>query len=195
MFTGIIQAQGIVKGIERFPAGVRLTLVRSRAWKRLVLGESIAVDGVCLTLCDVSKNTLSFDVMDQTSILTSLATLKKGSTVNLERALRASDLIGGHFVSGHVDAMGRIARIVDQPNDHRLTVQIPKALIKFCPARGSIALNGVSLTIAESSKTTITVALVDYTRERTNLGLLKKGDAVNIEVDLIARYLEKLSQR
>ncbi len=194
MFTGIIQEQGIVRSIQRSAQGVRLIIAHPRSWKRLALGESIAIDGVCLTLSSISQHLLNFDVMAQTLPLTSLGRLTMGSHVNLERPVHASDRLGGHIVSGHVDAVGTVTKAWSKPNDYQLSVRLPRALKKYCPVRGSVSLNGVSLTIAGSSTNTITVALVDYTLKHTNLGLLKKGDSVNIEVDLIARYLEQLSR-
>lgn len=192
MFTGIIQYVVRIHSIKKSSGGIRLGIERPKHWKTLQRGESIAVDGVCLTLSAMSKNVLEFDVMAQTASLTNLSLAQKGSMVNTERSLRASDAIGGHFVAGHVDGIGRVTRILKQSDDYRLTIHAPRQLLQYCPARGSVAINGVSLTIAESSKTTITVALVDHTLKHTNLGLMTVGGFVNIEVDLIARYLEKM---
>ena len=189
MFTGIIQHVVAVRFIKKDSGGICLEIARPKVWKNLQKGESITVDGVCLTLSGIAKNALRFDVMAQTRGLTTVASLQKGSIVNLERSLRATDAVGGHFVAGHVDAVGTVRTVTHEPNNDRLTVTLPREFLKYCPARGSVAIKGVSLTIAESSKTSITVALVPYTLKHTNLGLLKAADSVNIEIDLIARYI------
>ncbi len=192
MFTGIIQHLVPIHSIQKNRGGIQLGITRPKSWKTLQKGESIAVDGVCLTLSSQSANTLRFDVMSQTTKLTTLASICRGSMVNVERSLRASDPIGGHVVTGHVDAVGAVSERIHGPNDDRLTITLLRELLKYCPARGSIAINGVSLTIAEISTMNVTVALVGYTSKHTNLGLLNRGDSVNIEIDLVARYLERL---
>src|SRR3989338_3864653 len=192
MFTGIIQNTSRVLAVQKKSSGILLGIRRPFHWKLLKRGESIAVDGVCLTLTTADRVILGFDIIKQTLMRTTLTSVTVGSVVNLERSLRASDLIGGHIVAGHVDAVGRVARVISRSNDYRITIQLPKELMKFCPVRGSVAINGVSLTIAASSRTRVTVALTDYTLQHTNLGVLKRGDIVNVEIDLIAGYLEKL---
>ena len=179
MFTGIVREVGRVASFD----GHRL-VVDAQA-TTAVEGDSVAVDGVCLTAVDGSR--LAFDVVDETLARTTLGLLKPGDPVNLEPALRAGDLLGGHIVQGHVDGLGRI-RSVGQP----VWIEAPPDLLRYCVEKGSITVDGVSLTVAAIDDTGFAVALVPHTLEVTTLGELEPGDPVNLEVDVLAKYVEKL---
>ncbi len=194
MFTGIVQATAVVVSIHPERDGTMLTLTRPKSFRGLHTGASVAVDGVCLTVSGSAVGTIQFDCAPQTLKLTRLGSLQVGESVNLERPLRMGTELGGHFVSGHVDAMGTV-RAVHKDRGYWLTVSIPVALKRYCPARGSISINGVSLTIARSRGRLVGVTLIPTTLRQTNLGQLTLGDVVNIEIDLIARYVEKLIQQ
>jgi riboflavin synthase len=178
MFTGIVREVGRVASFD----GHRLVV---DAQTTAVEGDSVAVDGVCLTAVDGSR--LAFDVVDETLARTTLCLLKPGDPVNLEPALRAGDLLGGHIVQGHVDGLGRI-RSVGQP----VWIEAPPELLRYCVEKGSITVDGVSLTVAAVDDTGFAVALVPHTLEVTTLGELEPGDPVNLEVDVLAKYVEKL---
>ena len=194
MFTGIIEATSAITAIHSLGAGRTLTIERPRTFSTLKRGASIAVDGVCLTIQDVTARCMTFDCAPQTLKLTQLGYSGVGDRLNLERPLRGGQELGGHMISGHVDAVG-IVQGVQHDNGYWLTVELQKALVRYCPVRGSIALNGVSLTIAQQKGRCVAVTLIPTTLKQTNLGLLQKGDKVNVEIDLIARYLQKFIQQ
>jgi riboflavin synthase len=193
MFTGLVAAIGAVERIETDPAGARISIDAELAGE-LTEGDSIAVAGVCLTATGLRAGGFDADVMNQTLELTSLGGLDAGATVNLEPAMRASDRLGGHIVQGHVDAVGRVSEAIDDGFARRLRVELPGDLGRYVVERGSIALDGVSLTVAAVAGNTIEVSLIPETLARTTLGEAAAGTRINIEVDVIARHAERLLQ-
>lgn len=189
MFTGIIEEIGIVETIS---SKKNLSILRVRARKVLKdakQGTSIAVNGVCLTVTDVKKDVLVFDIMLETLLKTNLGALKSKSPVNLERALKANGRIDGHFVSGHVDDMGTIKAKITGENYTELQISTKRNLMKYIAPKGSVCLDGVSLTIGEVQKTYFSIYLIPFTLEVTTLGSMKKGDKINIETDILAKYI------
>jgi riboflavin synthase len=180
VFTGIVQERGRVRSFEDGRLVVESSLEPG-------LGDSVAVNGVCLTVVDASNGALSFDLLDET-----IARAKPfGEEVNLEPALRAGEPLGGHYVQGHVDGVGRVRSFEGE----RLSVEAPAQILRYCVEKGSIALDGVSLTIAALHDDAFEVALVAHTLEVTTLGVLTPGDPVNLEVDVLAKYVERLVTR
>jgi len=196
MFTGIIQAQGSITAIERLAGDVRLS-VRSVGlpFAEYAVGESIAVSGVCLTATALHDDGFDTDVSTETLNVTSLGKLRVGSSVNLEPSLRFGDRLGGHLVSGHVDCVGTVKSIVKDARSIRLVVEIPTAFASYVAKKGSICVDGVSLTINEVSATSFELNIIPHTAEITTIGEYAIGTAVNIEVDLLARYVERLLAR
>lgn len=189
MFTGLIRHLGRVDGVEKRAAMVRLRISHPRRkWRRSELGESIAVDGCCLTLAAAKPGVLEFDVVPETLRRTTLGGLKRGTVVHLERSMNAATLIGGHLVQGHVDGVGRILRVV-RGDEWTVRVAPGAALMPFVAPKGSIALAGVSLTIAGLAPAWFEVALVPTTLKETTLARLGRGDLVNIECDMIAKMV------
>ena len=193
MFTGLVAAIGAVERIESDPAGARISIASELAGE-LAEGDSIAVSGVCLTATGLRAGAFDADVMNQTLELTSLGELSAGARVNLEPALRATDRLGGHIVQGHVDAVGRVSELIDDGFARRVRVELPGDLQRYVVERGSIALDGVSLTVAALDGSTIEVSLIPETLERTTLGDAAVGARINVEVDVIARHAERLLQ-
>lgn len=187
MFTGIARAIGKIKNKKQTRSSVIFEIEK----KSLVLkiGDSVSVNGACLTV--IKKNNTSFwiDVMPETLKKTNLGQLNAGSSVNLEPALKLKDSLSGHFVTGHVDNVSKVIKKEKTRRGEILTIKFPKKLKPFIAKKGSIAINGVSLTVASVSSNLCTIALIPFTARNTNLGALKKGDYVNIEIDIIARYL------
>ncbi|HEX2015780.1 MAG TPA: riboflavin synthase [Solirubrobacteraceae bacterium] len=191
MFTGLIADVGEVAEVRATQDGARLVL-RSVLTRELQAGDSIAVSGVCLTATSVAEGAFSADVMRQTLGLSSLGYLTAGSLVNLELALRAADRLGGHVVQGHVDGIATVTEVREEGLAARVTVALDPELLRYVVARGSIALDGVSLTVAELGDSHLTVSLIPETRTRTTLGELEAGRLVNVEVDVLAKHLERL---
>ena len=191
MFTGLIADLGEVEAVEASPAGARLRIA-TRLAGELGGGDSIAVNGVCLTVAAGDGSCFEADVMNQTLELTSLAGLEAGGRVNLEPALRAGDRLGGHIVQGHVDGTGEIAAVAPDGLARRLEVAIEPELLRYVVEHGSIALDGVSLTVAALGEGALEVSLIPETLERTTLGDAEVGRRLNVEVDLLARYTERL---
>ena len=190
MFTGIIQAIGRVAEFEG--GGARLWLAPVPGWD-LQVGESVSVNGVCLTALG-SGDIPSFDLSPETLSRSSLGTLKKGSPVNLERALRVGDSLGGHFVSGHVDGLAEVVGIEPQGDGGLWTFRVPGELARFIAHKGSVSLDGISLTPFAVDGARFQVALVPHTLHATNLGSRQVGDKVNLEIDVLARYMERYLQ-
>jgi len=191
VFTGIIEAVGRVIHLAPASKGFRVTIeARSLDLADVAVGDSIAVNGCCLTVVDLAKGSFAMDVSQET--LDCTADLRQGTEVNLEKALRLSDRLGGHLVTGHVDGVGTVADFVAEGDSRRLTVAVPVALSRFIARKGSVTINGVSLTVNEVSASTFGVNLIPHTLAVTNLKELAPGVRVNIEVDLIARYVERL---
>jgi riboflavin synthase len=191
VFTGLVADVGEVTGIERSADGVRLR-IRSRLAAQIGEGDSVAVNGVCLTATAIGDGAFSADVMHETLELSSLSEARAGRPVNLELALRAGDRLGGHIVQGHVDGMGTIAAIAPDGFSRRVEVDAPAGVLRYVVYKGSIAVDGTSLTVAGTTDRSFTVSLIPETLERTNLGHAAVGDAVNLEVDVLAKYVEKL---
>lgn len=195
MFTGIIQSVGYIQSLQKTGGDVRLSIdVNGLPMHDVELGESIAVSGVCLTVVAFDANYFAADVSNETLSCTTLGTLVVGGKVNLERALTASSRIGGHWVSGHVDGVASVQSIVDDARSQRWRFAADKALLRYIAEKGSVAVNGVSLTVNQADFEGFEVNLVPHTIEHTNFSTLQKDSPVNIEVDLMARYVERLMQ-
>jgi riboflavin synthase len=194
MFSGIIADAGMIKKVADREGGLRLTVVTEvLGMDDVALGDSIAVNGVCLTVIEVDGNDFSVDVSRETLDCTT-GLEQQGGHVNLEKAMRLSDRIGGHLVSGHVDGVGEVAAFNDIGESWRLVVRAPQALSKYIAVKGSITINGVSLTVNHVSGHEFEVNLIPHTLEVTTLNELEKGKRVNLEIDLIARYVERMMQ-
>lgn len=191
MFTGLIEATGTVRSIELRGDQARLVVAVAFAGE-LTDGESVAVNGCCLTVTESDENSASFDVLKQTLDVTSLGSLSNGSLVNLERAMRADGRFGGHFVQGHVDATGEILDFSEHGQDHRLEIALPEDIHRLCIDKGSLAIDGVSLTIAELLENSAVFWLIPHTIEMTNLQQAAEGNTVNLEADVIAKHVAKL---
>ncbi|MDP9228010.1 MAG: riboflavin synthase [Actinomycetota bacterium] len=191
MFTGIVAELGEVEAVQSGSEGARIR-VRTALADDLRAGDSIAVSGACLTAASAGQGVFEADVMNQTLALTTLGAVSSGDRVNLELALRATDRLGGHVVQGHVDGTGTVADLQDDGFAKRLRVELPDQLLSYVVERGSIAIEGVSLTISELGEGWIEVSLIPETLERTTLGGLSPGDAVNVECDVLARYVRRL---
>lgn len=195
MFTGIIQNLGVVKAKREHRGQARLTFQFSRKEKRAVqLGESIAVNGVCLTVSENKPNGFSADLIRETLESTNLGALKIGQKINLERSLLYGDSMGGHFVTGHVDGVAVIQKIEKRGKNFSYYFKAPQSTLPYLAQKGSVALDGISLTIQTLRGNLFSVGLVPHTLKETTLGTKKAGSAVNLEVDLVARYLRRLDQ-
>ena len=192
MFTGIVRERGRVVSADRNGAGVHLRIAAGET-KQAAPGDSISVSGCCLTVTRVDGEALEFDAVPQTIARTTLGALESGAEVNLEPALRAGEPLGGHFVQGHVDGRARVTGLDPEGDGARLRLQLPAELHRYCVEKGSLAVDGVSLTIAALDDDGVEVALVPFTLEHTTLGALGPGDEVNVEVDLLAKYAERLA--
>jgi riboflavin synthase len=191
MFTGLVESVGTVLVLEKKDEQARLTLALAFA-SELNLGDSVAVNGCCLTVAEMDAEAVSFDLLAQTLRVTSLGELKTGSQVNLERAMMVGDRFGGHFVQGHVDHVGKIARIEQNGQDHIVTVALPEEVQQLCIDKGSITIDGISLTIAELTKAEAVFWITPHTWEHTHLREARIGQAVNLEVDMLAKLVAKL---
>jgi riboflavin synthase len=192
MFTGIVEERGAVRSL----AGGRLSVACHTVTRDSPIGASVAVNGTCLTVVDRSDEHLTFDLSDETLARTSLGSLTAGRPVNLERPVSLAARLGGHLVQGHVDGVGEIVRIEAGPDGGALLrVRIPSALLRAVVSKGSITVDGVSLTVAELHDDGITIALIPHTLAATTFGEAATGDPVNLEVDVIARYVERLMER
>ena len=193
MFTGLIEEVGRVVGLRATPDGTQLKVAAPLIAAGLEKGDSVAVNGCCLTTTDIrSDGMLTFDLLEETVARTNLRTLRPDRAVNLERALAATGRFGGHFVQGHVDDALRVLDCTAHGADTRLEVELPPASARYLAFKGSIALNGISLTIAELLPASFVVWIIPHTREHTNLDQLAAGDLLNVEFDLIAKYVERL---
>jgi riboflavin synthase len=197
MFTGLIQAVGKVSAIEHQETSARLEISSPEIAAQIAQGDSVSVNGVCLTVVEFDKTKFSVDVMVQTLNLTSTGTLEVGSGVNLELATRTSDRLGGHIVQGHVDGVAKVVKISADSQWTRMDISIPRDLMKYVVAQGSISVEGVSLTVGELNDPAdqISVWLIPETLAKTILSQKKLGDLLNIEVDVLAKYVERLIAR
>ena len=197
MFTGLIQAIGRVTAIEHQESSARLVISSSEIATQIAQGDSVSVNGVCLTVVSFDKTSFAVDVMVQTLKLTTTGALEIGSEANLELATRAADRLGGHIVQGHVDGIAKIVAISTDSQWTRMDLTMPKELMKYVVAQGSICLEGVSLTVGELNDATnqVSVWLIPETLAQTNLSKKSLGDQLNIEVDVLAKYVERLIAR
>ena len=193
MFTGLVEAIGSVASLESKGGQARLTLGIPFA-AELALGDSVAINGCCLTVAELAADGVSFDLLAQTLRVTSLGGLEAGSIVNLERAMMVGDRFGGHFVQGHVDGTGKITRLEASGQDHIVGVSLPPEIHRLCIDKGSLTVDGISLTIAELTANGAVFWITPHTWEHTHLHLADIGQAVNLEVDLLAKYVDKLLQ-
>jgi riboflavin synthase len=192
VFTGIVRERGRVVSADRNGGGVHLRISAAET-AQAAPGDSISVSGCCLTVTTADGDALEFDAVPETIARTTLGALEPGAEVNLEPALRAGEPLGGHFVQGHVDGRARVAALHPDGQGARLRLELPADLHRYCVEKGSIAVDGVSLTIAALHDDGIELALVPFTLEHTTLGALVPGDEVNVEVDLLAKYAERLA--
>jgi riboflavin synthase len=195
VFTGLIREIGTVTAREGGTDGVRLTIEAPHTAANAQLGDSIAIDGVCLTVVATGADSIAFDAVPETLARTSLGTLDQGSRVNLEQALRAGDALGGHYVQGHVDGAGRVRSVEAEGDGRRVWFDAPAEVLRYIVEKGSITVQGTSLTVAAVDEAGFAVALIPHTLEATTLGALEAEDRVNLEADVLAKYVEKLLHR
>jgi len=188
MFTGIVRELGTVDAFD----GSRLVVIAQETAASAAVGDSVAVAGVCLTVVEAEAGRLAFDVVPETLARTALASLEPGSEVNLEPSLRVGDQLGGHVVQGHVDAVGRVRSLAPEGESHRVWIDAPGTVVRYCIEKGSIAVDGVSLTVAAFDDDGFEVALIPHTLEVTTLGRLEPGDEVNLEADVLGKVVERL---
>jgi riboflavin synthase len=190
VFTGLVAGVGRIARLDSSPEGARLTIETPLAGE-LREGDSVAVNGVCLTAMSVDGRSFAADAMNETLARSSLRGVLPGSEVNLELPMRAGDPFGGHFVQGHVDGVGTIGSVGDDGFARRVEIEAPRELLRYVVVKGSIAVDGVSLTVTGVEDSSFTVSLIPETLERTNLGRAEPGRTVNLEVDILAKYVEK----
>lgn len=191
MFTGLVEARGRVENLTRQGEQARLSLSADFS-AEVILGDSVAVNGCCLTVSEKSGDLLFFDILARTLEITSLGGLDSGSTVNLERAMKLGDRLGGHLVQGHVDSCGKILNLAPRGNDYGLTVALPPEIRELCIDKGSLCVDGISLTIADLADDRAEFWITPHTFRATNLSEAKVGQKVNLEADLIAKYVKSL---
>jgi len=191
MFTGIVEETGVIKDFATNGSNAVITVGCSKVLENSKIGDSIAIDGVCQTVTKLSPNTFSAQVSSETLNVTTFSSLKLGKKVNLERALTLSSRLGGHIVSGHIDGLGKVKNIQKSGEFFDLKIEIDKTLSKYIAKKGSVTVNGISLTIADIVSNEFKIAVIPHTFENTNLKDLKINDFVNIEVDILAKYVEK----
>jgi riboflavin synthase len=194
MFTGLVAATGVVSAVERAGEGARVSVATPLA-AELADGDSVAVNGVCLTARDAGDDSFAADVMAETLRRSSLGPLAAGDRVNLELPLRAGGRLGGHVVQGHVDGVGTVESLADEGFARVVRVAAPEPILRYVVEKGSIAIDGVSLTVSAVGSEAFEVSLIPETLERTTLGMLETGRSVNLEVDVLAKYVEKLMKR
>ena len=192
MFTGLIEEIGKIDLVERREQVLRIGVAAELVTSGLAVGDSIAIDGVCTTAVTCDSRRFECDIMEETVRKTTLHDIRLGNLVNLERPLRAEDRLGGHLVQGHVDAIASVRRVVSRTSKRELEILLPEVIAKYVVATGSIAINGVSLTVARIDGLRAMVALIPHTWDATTLKNLRVGSKVNIEVDVIGKYVEKL---
>ena len=192
MFTGIVEEMGSVKALRREAGAARLVIAASTVLDSTAIGDSISVNGVCLTVVEMGADAFTADVAVETLSVTNLGELKAGARVNLERALQLSARIGGHLVSGHVDAVGRIRSRREEGSGWRIFFDAPDSVLRYVIKKGSIAIDGISLTVADVDRTGFSIAMIPHTAKLTTLGFKTAGDGVNLETDIIGKYVERL---
>lgn len=194
MFTGIIEGTGKVLDIQKNTnrrSAVKMKVDLGKNAKGLKIGQSVAINGVCLTVTGISKSKCDFEMIDETTKKTDLGNLKVGGIVNIERSLKVGDRMEGHFVLGHVDGVGTIKKVEQRPKEIKIWFEIPKHLSRFVVQKGSIAIDGISLTVVDVKKNLASVCLIPHTVEVTNFQTRKVGDKINIETDILGKYLLK----
>jgi riboflavin synthase len=194
MFTGIIKKLSTVENVSYKKESLFVSIKIPKGWK-VWAGESISINGVCSTVKSMDKKTFTVEYMPETIKKTAVADFEKGAEVNLEKSMKINDLLDGHIVQGHVDTTGKIIGIKKIKESKILKIKILKAFMKFMAEKGSVAVDGISLTIVESGDNWFTVSLVSYTLENTNLGNIKVGEGVNIETDVLAKYIYKIMSK
>lgn len=192
MFTGIIEEVGTIKGIQKGEKSSKLTILAHKVLQETILGDSISTNGVCLTVTKLGLDWFEADVMAETLRRSNLNELTLGSSVNLERAVQLNSRLGGHLVSGHIDGLGQIVSKRKEDNAVWITVNAPEHLLKYVVEKGSIAIDGISLTVAKVEETYFSVSIIPHTGQETTLLNKRPGDSVNLEVDMISKYVEKL---
>ena len=194
MFTGIVEGIGTVNKISKITknrSAIEMTIDLGKQVKGLKIGQSVALNGVCLTATKISKSKCIFEMIEETTKKTDLGNLKVGGVVNIERSLKAGDRLEGHFVLGHVDGVAIIKKILKKPKEVQVYFEVPKTLAKYVVKKGSIAIDGISLTVVDIKKTLAYVSLIPHTIEITNFHTKKVGDKVNIETDILGKYILK----
>lgn len=194
MFTGIVEETGIISNFSKHTNGAVLTIECKTILQDSKIGDSIAINGVCQTITSLTDNSFTADVSDETLAVTTFSKFKNNDIVNLERALTLNSRLGGHIVTGHVDCVGRLLSCKKLSEFYDFEFEIPQDFTKYIVKKGSITINGISLTVAGTLNNIIKVALIPHTLENTNLKYLKSGDYVNIETDILAKYIEKMTQ-
>lgn len=194
MFSGIVEEMGAVTALNKGLAGTRLTIMASTVMSDLAIGASVSVNATCLTVVARSDHDFSVDVSPETLRVTTLGTLTSGAPVNLERAMKLNERIGGHLVSGHVDAIGVLRSRQQDGNALVLEFEAPNEILRYCVAKGSITVDGISLTVNDVTERSFAVAIIPHTAKVTTLGLKQVGDQVNLEADVIGKYVERLLQ-
>lgn len=192
MFTGLVEEIGTVQSIVKSVKSARITIKASKVLEGIKLGDSIATNGVCLTATDFTGSSFTMDVMAETMRRSNLKNLSPGEEVNLERALRLGDRLGGHIVSGHIDGVGTISSFEKEDNAVWITIDTPVEVLKYIVQKGSIAIDGVSLTVAYVDERVFKVSIIPHTKDVTTLLRKKVGDEVNLECDIVGKYIEKL---
>ena len=195
MFTGLIEEVGFVADARTSDDCTQLRIAAPRLAKQVKIGDSIAVNGCCLTLASRRANNLTFDLLDETMARTNLKLLRREDRVNLERALSAAGRFGGHFVQGHIDCVARIVSFQKRSSNLRLEIELPAEFAQYLTRKGSVAVNGISLTVADVLTSTFFVWIIPHTTHDTNLRHAKAGDLVNLEFDVLAKYVERMLQR
>ena len=194
MFTGIIEEMGAITSLHKTLAGTRLTILASTVTGDLKIGDSVSVNGTCLTVVSKDERDFSVEVSPETLLVTTLGQLTAGAPVNLERAMKLNDRIGGHLVAGHVDGVGIICGRHLEGNAIFFTIEAPQGILRYCVLKGAVTVDGISLTINEVTDRSFSVAIIPHTAKVTTLGLKQVNDTVNLESDLIGKYVERLLQ-
>lgn len=191
MFTGIIEETGTVKDFKLFSENAEISVNCTKVLENTKIGDSISINGICQTVVNLTENGFSAEVSKETLNVTNFSELKKGEKVNLERALTLNERIGGHFVSGHVDSVATFIFATKNSNFYDMNFEVTKEVARYIVKKGSIAINGISLTVADIQDNLVKVAVIPHTFENTNLSCLKSGQKINIETDIFAKYIEK----
>ncbi len=195
MFTGLVEEVGRVLWLRATDHAVQLEITAARLAESVGTGDSIAVNGCCLTVSAHRADQITFDLLEETMTRTNLKNLRRDSAINLERPLRGDGRLGGHFVQGHIDCAARVLALSENGKDHRLEVEVPRQFAHYVAEKGSIAINGISLTVAERTPESIVVWIIPHTWRATNLREAQPGDLVNLEFDILAKYVERMLGR